>query len=144
MKKYIKCSESSVVFGNYGDLNFLDDGCVAAADPDREGCFYVITCYPVEDVNSDHHYLIQDCYVDTSDEWLDEYAIKDYSGVAKDENDLCWFAVDCVHYYGGQAFGANVPPAGLDNYDDYLYTAEGVEEYMSKYNIPSDIVFDGD
>lgn len=134
-------ANSSLKFENFGDLNFLDDGCVAAEDPDRKGCFYVITCYPVEDVDSDHHYLIQDCYVDTSDDWMDEDAVRDYSGVAKDENDLIWFAIDCVHYYGGQEFGAYVPPRGLDNYDDSLYTAEGVEEYMSQYNIPSDIYF---
>ena len=140
MKKYIKSSETNLVWGNYGDVNFLDDGCIAAADPDREGCFYVITCYPVEDVQSDHCYLIQDCYVDTSDNWIDVQAVQNYSGVSKD-NDLCWFAVDCVHYYGGENFGANVPPAGLSNYDDYLFTAEEVEEYMSKYNLPSSIHF---
>ena len=141
MKKYIKSSSNDLVFENYGDVNFLDNGCVAAADPDREGCYYVITCYPVEDVNSDHCYLIQDCYVDTNDDWLDQQAVGDYSGVYNNEDNMAWFAVDCVHYYGGENFGANVPPAGLDNYDDYLYTAEGVEEYMSRYNIPSFIHF---
>ncbi len=141
MKKYIKSSSNDLVFDNYGDVNFLDNGCVAAADPDREGCYYVITCYPVEDVNSDHCYLIQDCYVDTNDDWLDQKAVGDYSGVYNNEDNMAWFAVDCVHYYGGENFGANVPPAGLDNYDDYLYTAEGVEEYMSRYNIPSFIHF---
>lgn len=140
MKKYIKSSKTNLVWENYGDVNFLDNGCIAAADPDREGCFYVITCYLVEDVQSDRCYLIQDCYVDTSDDWIDEYAVQDYSGVPKN-NDLCWFAVDCVHYYGGQNFGANVPPAGLSNYDDYLLTAEEVEKYMSKYNLPSNIHF---
>ncbi len=139
-------SNSSLVFENYGDVNFLDDGCVAAADPDRDGCYYVITCYPVEDVNSDHHYLIQDCYVDINDSWIDPDAVGDYSGVHgfKTKEEEAWFAVDCVHYYGGQNFGANVPPMGLDNYDDVLYTAEGVEEYMSKYNLPSSIYFDGE
>lgn len=139
-------SNSSLVFENYGDVNFLDDGCVAAADPDREGCYYVITCYPVEGVNSDHHYLIQDCYVDINDSWIDPDAVGDYSGVHgfKTKEEEAWFAVDCVHYYGGENFGANVPSRGLDNYDDVLYTAEGVEEYMSKYNLPSSIYFDGE
>ena len=141
MKKYIKSSSSDLVFENYGDVNFLDNGCIAAADPDREGCYYVITCYLVEDVDSDRCYLLQDCYVDTNDDWLDQKAVGDYSGVYNNEDNMAWFAVDCVHYYGGENFGANVPPAGLDNYDDYLLTAEEVEEYMSRYNLPSVIHF---
>ena len=141
MKKYIKSSNAGLVWENYGDVNFLDDGCVAAADPDRKGCYYVITCYPVNDVNSDHCYLIQDCYVDTNDSWIDRDAVGDYSGVYDNSENMAWFAVDCVHYYGGENFGAFVPPAGLDNYDDVLYTAEEVEEYMSKYNLPSSIHF---
>ena len=141
MKKYIKASKSNLVWENYGDVNFLDDGCVVAADPDRAGCYYVITCYLVEDVNSDRCYLIQDCYVDTNDTWFDEDAIRNYSGVAKDENDLAWFAVDCVHYYGGENFGASVPPAGIENYDEWLCTAEEVEEYMKQFNLPSTVHF---
>jgi len=137
----VTASKSDLVWENYGDVNFLDNGCVVAADPNNEGCYYVITCYPVEDVNSDHCYLIQDCYVDTNDTWMDRDAIGNYSGVYDNTDNMAWFAVDCVHYYGGEEFGANVPPMGLENYDDVLYTAEEVEEYMSKYNLPSSVHF---
>lgn len=143
MKKYIKSSTSGLIFENYGDVNFLDGGCVVAQDPDRQGCYYVITCDYVWDTPGDHHYLIQDCYVDINDDWIDVDAVEQYADVDK-ETDPMLFATDCVRYYGGQNFGANVPPMGLSNYDDSLYTAEGVEEYMSDYNISNDIYFDGE
>jgi hypothetical protein len=54
------------------------------------------------------------------------------------------FATDCVRYYGGENFGAEgVGYRGMKP-EEYLYTAEGVEEYMSSYNIPSNIYFDGE
>ena len=140
MKKYIKSSKSGLVFENYGDLNFLDGGCVIAKDPDREGCYYVILCDYVWDTPGDHHYLIQDCYVDINDSWIDPDEVELADHVSK-EKEPDWFARYCIDWYGGQNFGAYVPNRGLDNYDDSLYTAEGVEEYMSKYNIPSNIYF---
>ena len=130
-------------YENYGDVNFLDGGCLIAKDDRYDGCYYVITCDLVYDVDSPHHYLIQECYVDINDNWIDVSAVEDYSGVSK-ESDPEWFAEALVRYYGGEEFGAYVPDRGLSNYDDVLYTAEGVEEYMKQYNIPSDIYFDGE
>lgn len=140
MKRYIKCSISELVFENCGDTNFLDGGCVVAKDGDRDGCYYVVTCDYVWDTPGDHHYLIQDCYVDINDDWIDVAAVERFADANK-EVDPEMFAADCVRYYGGQEFGANVPHRGLSDYDVSLYTAEGVEEYMSQYNLPVNIYF---
>lgn len=143
MKKYIRSSNYGLVFENYGDVNFLDGGCVVAQDPDNSSCYYVITCDFVYDTPGDHHYLIQNCYVDISDDWIDVTDVQNTTRYDQESNPM-GFAVGCVEYYGGQNFGADVPAMGLDNYDDSLYTAEGVEEYMSDYNIGDDIYFDGE
>ena len=143
MKRYVKASNYNLIWENYGDDNFLDGGCIVAEDPDRQGCYYVITCNYVNDTPGDHHYLIQNCYVDISDDWIDVLAVENSMGCDQESQPM-WFAVSCVEYYGGQNFGADVPSRGLSNYDDSLYTAEGVEEYMSDYNLPADIYFDGE
>lgn len=138
MKKYIKSNSNGLVYENYGDVNFLDGGCIIAKDGDY---YNVVTCDFVYDTLGDHNYLIQDCYVDIDDSWINQAEIEQYCGCNKEE-DPDWFAKCCVDYYGGENFGANIPPSGLSNYDDYLYTAEGVEQYMKRrYNLPSDIHF---
>lgn len=140
MKKYIKSSKTNLVWGNYGDVNFLDGGCIIAKDPDNDSGYYVILCDYVYDTPGENNYLLQDCYVDIDDSWIDVAEVEQADNVNK-ETEPEWFARYCIDWYGGENFGANVPPRGLDDYTGLLYTAEEVEEYMSKYNLPSNIHF---
>ena len=133
MKRYIKSSKSNLVFENYGDANFLDGGCIIAKDGDA---YRVVTCDYVYDAHDENRsYLIQECYVDINDTWIDRDAIESYADCNKDTEPE-WYAQACVSYYGGQDFGAGFYS------EDQLMTADEVEQYMkSHYNLPSDIYF---
>lgn len=126
---------------NYGDVNFLDGGFIIKDLGNGEYDF--VACNVVYDVDSDHHYLIEEGTIDINDSWIDVEEIERYADCKKDEEPV-WFARACVDYYGAENFGANVPRRGLEDYDDFLYTAEGVEDYMKDYDLPSEIYFDGD
>ena len=148
MKKYIKSMTDAQRYGgsnydwqNFGDSNFLDGGCVIQRDDSMgEDVFHVIMCDFVYDVQGPNHYLLQDCYVDINDSWIDQADVERSCGCSKAE-DPEWFAEGCVRYYGGENFGAEVPPRGLDDYTGLLYTAQEVEDYMSSFNLPADIYF---
>lgn len=126
---------------NVGDVNFLDGGFIIKDLGNGEYDF--VACNVVYDVDSDHHYLIEEGTIDINDSWIDVEEIERYADCKKDEEPV-WFARACVDYYGAENFGANVPRRGLEDYDDFLYTAEGVEDYMKDYDLPSEIYFDGD
>lgn len=123
---------------NYGDVNFLDGGFIIKDLGNGEYDF--VACNVVYDVDSDHHYLIEEGTIDINDSWIDVEEIERFADCKKDEEPI-WFARACVDYYGAENFGANVPPRGLEDYDDFLYTAEGVEDYMKDYDLPSEIYF---
>lgn len=126
---------------NLGDVNFLDGGFVLKDLGDGEYDF--VACNVVWDVDSDHHYLLEEGTIDINDSWIDVDEIERFADCKKDEDPM-WFARACVDYYGAENFGAYVPRRGLEDYDDVLYTAEGVEDYMKDYDLPSEIYFDGD
>jgi len=124
---------------NIGDVNFLDGGFIISDNGD--GTYDFVRCNYVYDTPDDEYvYLIEDGTVDINDSWIDVDAVESYADCKKD-TDPMWFARACVDYYGGENFGAVGVPRGLDDYSDYLYTAEGVEEYMKGYDLPSDIYF---
>lgn len=126
---------------NLGDVNFLDGGFVLKDLGNGEYDF--VACNVVWDVDSDHHYLLEEGTIDINDSWIDVDEIERFADCKKDEDPM-WFARACVDYYGAENFGAYVPRRGLEDYDDVLYTAEGVEDYMKDYDLPSEIYFDGD
>ena len=141
MKLNLTESYGSGKWENYGDVNFLDGGFIIKDLGNGEYDF--VACNVVYDVDSDHHYLIEEGTIDINDSWIDVDEIERFADCKKDEEPE-WFARACVDYYGAENFGANVPRRGLEDYDDFLYTAEGVEDYMKDYDLPSEIYFDGD
>lgn len=127
---------------NVGDVNFLDGGFIIYDNGD--GTYDFVRCNYVYDTPDDKYvYLIEDGTVDINDSWIDVDAVESYADCKKD-TDPMWFARACVDYYGGENFGAVSVPRGLDDYSDYLYSEEGVEDYMKDYDLPSEIYFDGD
>ena len=136
MYKYVKSSNSSEVFSNFGDVNFLDGGCVVAdvSSDYNPGTYHIIRCDFVWDMGDDPaHYQLSDIVLDINDSWIDTAAIEQWGGDgegAKEKNPE-WFAVDVTTYYGADNCGGT----------STMMTAQEVEDYMSNYNIPSDIYF---
>ena len=131
MKRLIKASDNLGKWENYGDVNFLDGGCVLR----KEGNYYhIIRCDFGWDMGDNPaHYMVSDVMLDINDSWIDRKAIEDYADCDKD-TEPDWFAVSTVLYYGPENCGGTAE----------MMTAQEVEDYMSNYDIPSDIYFGGE
>lgn len=139
MKRYVKCSESAEVFQNFGDVNFLDGGCILAdvSSDYNPGTYHIIRCDFVWDMGDDPaHYELSDVILDINDNWIDTVAVEQWGGdgIGAKESNPEWFAVDCVSYYGAENCGGQTE----------MLTAQEVEDYVKSYNIPSDIYFSGE
>ena len=122
-------ASSSVVYKNYGDVNFADTGRLVAEDPDRQGCYYVILCYPVQDSESDE-WLICEEYVDTSDTWFDLAEVAEWAGDSVRE-DPAELAVCVIEYYGPQS------AQGWKK-----YSSQEAEEFLNSLNVEGKIYWD--
>lgn len=133
MYKYVKSSNSSEVFSNFGDVNFLDGGCVVAdvSSDYNPGTYHIIRCDFVWDMGDDPaHYQLSDVVLDINDSWINVARVSSYADCDKDTEPE-WFARSVVDYYGAENCGGT----------STMMTAQEVEDYMSNYNIPSDIYF---
>jgi hypothetical protein len=136
MKQYVKSSENIGKWKNFGDVNFLDGGCVVAdvSSDYNPGTYHIIRCDFVWDMGDDPaHYQVSDTIIDINDSWIDEYRVSSFADCNK-ETEPEWFARAVLDYYGAYNCGG----------EDYMMTAQEVEDYMSQYDIPADIYFDGE
>lgn len=135
MKRYVKSSENMGKWENFGDVNFLDGGCVLQYDPSYGNfTYHIIKCDFVWDMGDDPaHYQISDVILDIDDSWIDKEAVERYADCNRDTEPE-WFATAVVSYYGAENCGGTVE----------MMTTQEVADYMSQYDIPADIYFDGE
>ena len=127
MKRLIKASDNVGKWENYGDVNFLDGGCVVRKEGND---YHIIRCDFVWDMGDDPaHYMLSNVMLDIDDSWIDVVEVEKWVEI-KDRSPE-WFAVDTTSYYGPDNCGGTTE----------MMTAQEVEDYMSNYNIPSDIYF---
>lgn len=122
-------ASNSLVYKNYGDVNFADTGNLVAEDPNRPGCYYVILCYPVPD-SEPAEWVICEEYVDTSDTWFDLDEVAKWAGDSVRE-DPAELAVCIIDYYGPQS------TQGWKK-----YSSKEAEEFLNNLNVEGKIYWD--
>jgi len=90
---------------NYGDVNPLEHGGLfIRKDPDFKDCYYVIEVYMTDDEES---WLMGDCYVDISDDWIDWKGALGYTGDDPSEATDIDRVIGAYSYYGAENFGGS-------------------------------------
>ena len=127
MKKYVRANAgSNLVYHNYGDVNFADFGRLVAKDPDRENCYYVITCDPVYDT-AEPTWSITENYIDLEDDWFDVDEINRWAGSSLEtEPEALAFMI--IDYYGSQ-----------NPYGDRMVSSEEAEKFLNSLNVADEV-----
>ena len=115
------------MYKNYGDVNFFEYG--RLAEIQNDGTVNVLVCNSVFDCkNPNRCYQFNSVNVDINDSWIDVNAVESYADVSK--NDIIWFALACIDYYGVENFG------GTAYYTEEQFKTESeILDSLRYYNI---------
>lgn len=120
-------ASGNLVYENCGDVNFADYGRLVAKDPDRDNCYYVITCDPVYDTK-EPTWSITENYIDLTDDWFDVNTIADFVGDANVKDNPYELAMMVFEYYGSQ-----------NPYDDRLVSSAEGEQFLNSLNVNGEV-----
>lgn len=111
------------MFVNYGDKDFYENGLLVDDAVGLDGEVRVIVCMPCSYLKD--RYLFADCYVNTTDSWIDKDVINidNISGCGS-ENALK--ALACIEHYGVHEFAEVVDTVSRSDVE-YRLLERGIE-----------------
>lgn len=109
-------------YKNYGDVNFLEHGCLIKKDDSCESGFLLLCCEPYSDAEG--LYRLGELFVDISDSWIDAETVRSFTGIGP-EDDPFLYAAACTEMYSWANFGAE------GYYSDYNWLRATKEDAMN-------------
>lgn len=114
------------MYKNYGDVNFFEYGFLVDEDHSETG-YPILYCRPYDD--EDDLYFFADCFVDVTEDWIDQEAVSKFSCIDPYDDSII-FANACIEYYGAENFSSP--------YDGFAFSKNEIKEKLKHYLIATD------